>query len=745
MFASNPFEANIPPPVGATSSPPSQNPFGSYVVSQISQESPQHAINPWGAVDSTNTLPNAADFQVYGANSPASGGNTPHSPYSSLQQAASMQSQNSMFSAQNGSTYHSPSHNVYQNPYQQPQLQYGQSAVGSTNGGNPFETASHTGNALVVAQNQTNQYVVPQPMSTNAAVVVSNYQSNPYGSYVSDFATNTQQQYGNQGNMWGTANNAVSRQNPFDPFAQSTQPPSNYPATLQSPQQNQIHQAMEFNRPQALSSGSAPDLTQSQSPVVERRMSFDAGMSVPEQVKHDESTSTAKRLESNEREQQQSFSAPRRQYDEPRKEDIPTSLRPPSYEYGHRSDVPPDDDHRESESPRNKYALELARRAPSGASPLPKADLVRKRGFVLSRISFRTIVMKKWKQSYWVQYGPHTMLWFRSQSDFDDWLNNPYHSQAERNFLIKLAVNFVHDLYKPNVRGYQVTQARTKGYGNKLVRQFKLERWMDYGPTIAAAFGSYNPKEVDDLREALVECMRNTPLDGGIRATGAVRQRPPENIQHKQSESVASSRDLSPDRSNKLQAGGYRRESFENLPADEEKEPKNAVEKAETDVDLLDVTTWDSPTQTQPAGPDTSRSIVPSPMNATFSQPQNQSFAPQYLSAGNVNMHQNQFSGQQLLTQQYPTQNQQNALVVSNQTYAYPGAPPPPTQQMQPQQHYTGGAFPHAMPQAHSNPVNPQITPPIPQQPWNQALQPQQRSPWMNQQQQHGYMQQPPF
>jgi hypothetical protein len=89
-----------------------------------------------------------------------------------------------------------------------------------------------------------------------------------------------------------------------------------------------------------------------------------------------------------------------------------------------------------------------------------------------------------------------------------------------------LAINFVHDLFKPNVRGYQVTQCRTKAYGKKMVRQFKLERWMDYGPTIAAAFGAYNPKEVDDLREALVECMRNTPLEGGIRATGAVRQRP---------------------------------------------------------------------------------------------------------------------------------------------------------------------------------------------------------------------------
>jgi hypothetical protein len=140
--------------------------------------------------------------------------------------------------------------------------------------------------------------------------------------------------------------------------------------------------------------------------------------------------------------------------------------------------------------------------------------------------------MKKWKQSYWVQYGSHTMLWFRSQGDFDDWLNNPYHTQGQRNFLIKLAVNFVHDLYKPNVRGYQVTQCRSKPYGTKMVRQFKLERWMDYGPTIAAAFGSYDPKEVDTLREAIVECMRNTPLDGGIRATGAVRQAQEE--QHRQ-------------------------------------------------------------------------------------------------------------------------------------------------------------------------------------------------------------------
>ena len=59
---------------------------------------------------------------------------------------------------------------------------------------------------------------------------------------------------------------------------------------------------------------------------------------------------------------------------------------------------------KDSENVRNPFSTEIARRErPPGASPLPKADLVRKRGYVLSRISFRTIVMKKWKQAYWVQ------------------------------------------------------------------------------------------------------------------------------------------------------------------------------------------------------------------------------------------------------------------------------------------------------------------------------------------------------
>ena len=328
------------------------------------------------------------------------------------------------------------------------------------------------------------------PATTESAVVVSQNQTNPYASLVNPgLAAPPAPYYGDSQSVISASTNATG--NPFDPFATAPPPAPVPPAPVPEPAYYQQQQQQQ--QPPTM----PPQQTPPQPDVLDNSNPFGDFLppAAPEPPK--EPVSHAAR--------------------EP-----PVPLQNQSHENNHRtapSATSPT-------SPRNKYANEIARQAPVGASPLPKAELVHKKGYVLARISFRTIVIKKWKQAFWVQYGPHTMLWFRSESDFDDWLNNPYHNQQQRNFLIKLAVNFVHDLYKPNVRGYQVTQCRTKAYGSKMVRQFKLERWMDYGPTIAAAFGAYNPKEVDDLREALVECMRNTPLSGGIRATGAVRRQP---------------------------------------------------------------------------------------------------------------------------------------------------------------------------------------------------------------------------
>jgi hypothetical protein len=104
-------------------------------------------------------------------------------------------------------------------------------------------------------------------------------------------------------------------------------------------------------------------------------------------------------------------------------------------------------------------------------------------------------------------------MFFRNEADFDDWLNNPYHNFTEREFLVKLQVDFVSDLHKPNVRGYQTTQMTTKSYRRARMKQFKLERWMDYGPTIAAAFASPDNREVEALRDVIVSCMKNSPRD----------------------------------------------------------------------------------------------------------------------------------------------------------------------------------------------------------------------------------------
>jgi hypothetical protein len=49
------------------------------------------------------------------------------------------------------------------------------------------------------------------------------------------------------------------------------------------------------------------------------------------------------------------------------------------------------------------------------ASPLPLPDMVLLTGPILTRTSLRSLVMKKWNPSYWMQYGTHTLFVFRSK------------------------------------------------------------------------------------------------------------------------------------------------------------------------------------------------------------------------------------------------------------------------------------------------------------------------------------------
>ena len=104
----------------------------------------------------------------------------------------------------------------------------------------------------------------------------------------------------------------------------------------------------------------------------------------------------------------------------------------------------------------------------SNSSPLPIYNEIRHSGYVLSRISFRTILLKKWKQSFWIQYGPNMLLIFRSFADYDNWISNPLLTQTQRNFLVKLKVDFVGDRRK-GVRDYVAPNVQAKFYGRKLM------------------------------------------------------------------------------------------------------------------------------------------------------------------------------------------------------------------------------------------------------------------------------------
>jgi len=183
-------------------------------------------------------------------------------------------------------------------------------------------------------------------------------------------------------------------------------------------------------------------------------------------------------------------------------------------------------------SSRPKSELELAYENP--ASPLPRPEKVVASGFILTRVSFRTILMKKWKQGYWIQYGPNTMYIFRSVADYQDWLKNPYHAQRERDYLVKLKVDFIADILPQDVREYRMTHTTRKKYGrNKpLYHQFKLERIMEFGPTIAACFASQNESEVEAIRQSMQQCKRNAAAGMGQQHQfdqQYVQQQPPSN------------------------------------------------------------------------------------------------------------------------------------------------------------------------------------------------------------------------
>ncbi|GMH59558.1 hypothetical protein TrST_g11514 [Triparma strigata] len=157
-------------------------------------------------------------------------------------------------------------------------------------------------------------------------------------------------------------------------------------------------------------------------------------------------------------------------------------------------------------------------------------SLFMKSGTTLSRTTTRTIFLKKWKEStFWVTKKPATLMVFRTEMDFQDWLQNPYHNEKERDYLVKLKVDFLGDIDGKKVKGFNITEVKSKGYsGNdKLLYQVKVEKIYDYGPNIVAAFAHESPTVMADFRDTIAELIlvgRNggaSPQGGGNRVKAA--------------------------------------------------------------------------------------------------------------------------------------------------------------------------------------------------------------------------------
>lgn len=144
---------------------------------------------------------------------------------------------------------------------------------------------------------------------------------------------------------------------------------------------------------------------------------------------------------------------------------------------------------------------------------LPSYEKVTHSGTCLGRFSLMSLMIRRWKPIFWITYGERSLLFFRSQQHFEDWLTNKYLTKRERTSLVKLHVNFVTDFENDDVRGYQVSRIKSKWYNNGgILHNFKLDRWyFDGGPTIAGAFAASTHDGIYDLHTIMDEMANRSP------------------------------------------------------------------------------------------------------------------------------------------------------------------------------------------------------------------------------------------
>jgi hypothetical protein len=161
---------------------------------------------------------------------------------------------------------------------------------------------------------------------------------------------------------------------------------------------------------------------------------------------------------------------------------------------------------------------------PAELATLPPFDLVQHSGECLARLSLKSIIIKKWRPTFWISFGDSQLLFFRSKNDFEEWISNPYLKEEQRTKLIKFSIDFANDVYQGIVQGYSVSTLSAKEYSRDgYMYHFKLEKWDQYGPSIHIAMGGKSEHEVRNLRsimKAMIEV--SSPQDLNYIPSGGV-------------------------------------------------------------------------------------------------------------------------------------------------------------------------------------------------------------------------------
>ena len=114
----------------------------------------------------------------------------------------------------------------------------------------------------------------------------------------------------------------------------------------------------------------------------------------------------------------------------------------------------------------NKYRVSsIPSDIPKNASPLPEESDIGENGYASTRMSIKRKISKEWRLIYYAVFNFSSLYIFRSKEDFEDWKENPYHNQEERNFLVKYQFNFLQEFMNDKkLKGYKQTEIRKKVY-----------------------------------------------------------------------------------------------------------------------------------------------------------------------------------------------------------------------------------------------------------------------------------------